>query len=225
MSDDHSQYLTDEVTVETIYSHLKNGDVPSATAFLISFGDDKTVMKTWIGVQCDINNVKKDPYASEKIAREGVKFALARDYKTGAAMMLHNISSFHLPNWDEGVDPNVIPGIIEVATLQVNLREQLEDKNSLGWAYWDQGIALLAGLKTSEAINGFKKSVEVAESIGDRDLAAWANLFIGKSMIKENPSIRHEGENVMRQAVATINEVGEDWEKEEVVKILASVGL
>ncbi len=207
-----------------IYSYLKSGDIVAATDYFLNLGDDKTILKCWGGVQCDINNIKKDPHASEIIGREAVKFALSKGFKTSAAMFLHNISSFHMPNWDEGVDPKVIPGIIEIASQQVELREQLDDKNALGWAYWDHGMTLLVGEKYADAIALFNKSVGVAKSLDDANLAAWSNLFIWKAIIKSSPARFAEGESIMREAGATIDEVGEAWEKEEVAKILASAG-
>ncbi len=225
MSHDHSGYLTDEETVDHIYSLVKSGDVASATSYFLGLGDDKEVLKRWVGVQCDIYNVKKDPYASELIGHEAVKFALSKDYKQSAAILLHNISSFHMQAWDENVDPLVIPGIIEVAAKQVELREQIGEKPTLAWAYWDYGMTLLVGSQFDEAIEQFGKSVTLAESIGETNNAAWSKLFIGKTIVKSDPTRRHEGQQIMADAGNFIETGGEDWEKEELVNILATVGL
>lgn len=225
MSEGKSQYLTDESTLSKIYTCLTDNNLAAAVGYLKGIGDDATVMKTWIGIQCDINNIKKDPYASELIAWEGVNFALTKGYKTGAAILLHNISSFHMPNFDEGVDATVIPKIIEASAKQVEIREQLEDKPSLAWAYWDHGLALLAGSEPVKAALVLQKTVEIAGQLNDPDLAAWANLFIGKAIVKSGPEHQAEGSQKMQQAADIIRKVGEQWEKEETAKILASVGL
>lgn len=221
MSDQHPACLSDEATVETIYSLLKSGNAVGAVTHLKGLGDDRTVLKTWIGVQCDINNIKGDPDLSEMIARPGIEFALERGLKPQAAMMLHNISAFHMPNFDEGVTPTVIPGIVAAAAKQVELREQLDDKRSLGWAYWDYGMTLLAAGRPAEAVAALENATAVAEGLGDKDAAAWARLFIGKTNVRHVPARREEGLALMKSSAATIREVGQDWEKEEVVKILA----
>jgi len=114
---------------------------------------------------------------------------------------------------------------IAFATQQVELREQLDDKPSLAWSYWDKGTALMAAKRFQEAITEFKKSIEMAKTLSDRDLAAWSEIFIGKALVKIQPMNRAEGEKMMREAARVINEIGEGWEKEEITKILTTVGL
>ena len=225
VSEHHQQYLTDVATVESIYNYVKDNDLAGAISVIHQKGDDQAVMTAWIGVQCDINNVKGDPYSSEEFARAGVDFALSKGFKRGAAILLHNITSFHMPNFDEGVDPGVLETNIAFATQQVELREQLDDKPSLAWSYWDKGTALMAAKRFQEAITEFKKSIEMAKTLSDRDLAAWSEIFIGKALVKIQPMNRAEGEKMMREAARVINEIGEGWEKEEITKILTTVGL
>jgi hypothetical protein len=225
VSDHNSQYLTSPTFVDSIYSFLSNGNTSGAVEAIRKTGDAKMAIQAWIGVQCDINNVKGDPVLSEAIARPGVEFALENGFKQAAAILLHNISAFHSKAWDEGIDPKVIPGIIEASHRQVGLRECLDDKTSLAWAYWDHGLALLGGGRAEEAVSYLNKGAALADSLNDRDTAAWCRLFIGKAWVKYIPSRLDEGKALMLQSAAVIEEVGEDWEREEIVNILAVVGL
>jgi hypothetical protein len=224
MSDSPS-YLTDESTVEKIYSFLKKDQLDQAVAFLTGLGEDHEVLKVWIGVQCDIHNIKGDPYLSEKIARPGVDFALQRGHKTPAAMLLHNISAFYMQQFDESVDISAIPRVIQAAEQQVSLRRQLDNQASLGWSLWDLGLALLASGDASSAIVALEEALQVHERSHDQYDAEWARLFIGKTYIRYYPEKKQAGIDMMLIAAAVIRSTGQDWEKEELVKILETVGL
>jgi hypothetical protein len=83
----------------------------------------------------------------------------------------------------------------------------------------------LVGSRTDEAIARFQQSINLAESLTDATLASWSRLFIGKAKIRSTLANIDEGESLMRNAATLINETGEQWEKEEVAKILATVGI
>lgn len=222
---EHPQFLTSESLTEEIYQLVVLGNLQQAVEVLEKQGDSTKVMQTWIGVQCDINNVKKDPVASERIAWLGVAYAHKFNFKRGAAILLHNISAFHMPNWDEDVNPAVIPSVVKAATEQVALRREIDDVPSFAWSWWDLGMAqLIAGNRTA-ALEAFTEGKQVFIGASDKDGAAWCDLFIGKAMLKLAPTEPEKGKAVMKDAAAVIQEVGEDWEKEETVKILAKVGL
>jgi len=222
---EHSKYLTDEPTTDHIYNLLTNDRLDEAVAYIKDLGDDQSVMRSWIGLQCDINNVKGDPNLSERLARVGVEFALEKGFKKGAAILLHNLFAFHTQNWDEGVDPKVIPGIVEASRRQVALRREVSDQGGFGWSLWDLGMSELIAGNADDALKAFDEASSVHLAANDSDGAAWAKLFSGKTLIRHVPDRIAEGKAAMSAAAATIREVGEDWEKEEVEKILTTVGL
>ncbi len=220
-----SNYLTNKEIVEKIYSLLQSEDLDSAKAHMFSFGDDKTVVNTWIGLQCDINNIKGDPYLSAEFAEAGIAYCSEKGYKMPAAMMLHNISAFFMPNWDENVDSAAVPIALDAARRQVPIRKEIGQEGPLLWAYWDLGLAELVAGNADEAIASFNAGVEIAEKTGDKDGGAWCKLFIGKTKIKHFPDKKEAGEKEMLEAARTIMEIGQDWEKESIPGILKTVGL
>jgi len=222
---DHAEFLTDAVTIDTLYDLLQNDRLDEAVAYLKSLGDPPVVMQKWIGVQCDINNVKHDPRLSELIARPGVAFALEHGFKKGAAILLHNITAFYMPDWDEGVDPAIAPRLAETAMQQVALRRELNDPGSLGWALWDLGMCALVAGDFDGAVNAFDESASVFASNNDPDGEAWAKLFKGRAFVRLKPLFAAEGKSLMTEAGETIRKVGEEWEKEEVGRILTRSGL
>jgi len=222
---EHSQYLTDGPTTEHIYSLLLADRLDDAIGYIKGLGDAQSVTRSWIGLQCDINNVKGDPYLSEKLARPGVEYALENGLKTGAAILLHNIFAFHTQNWDETVDPKVIPVILSASRQQVNLRRELTDQGGFGWALWDLGMSEMIAGNFKEALAAFKEADAVHLRNNDPDGAAWSRLFRGKALIRFDQEQLEEGRKIMLASAASIREIGEDWEKEEVGKILKTVGL
>jgi tetratricopeptide (TPR) repeat protein len=219
----HSPYLSDKETVNAVYEKLTANDLDGAVAIVKSKGDDAAVMNAWVAVQCDLNTVKKNPHLAEAFARPGVEFALEKGYKKGAAVLLHNLFAFHAPNWDEGVDPNVVPGMVEASRRQLELRKELDDVGSLGWAWWDLGLSELIAGNYDAAVEAFDGAIEVHGGANDADAVAWANLFKGKALIKLDPNRRDEGHGLMKDAADTILRVGAAWEKNEIPKIMASV--
>ena len=218
-------YLSDAETVEEIYAYMQQDKIDSATSLLKGLGDDKQVVQTWIGVQCDLNNVKQDPLISAKIGLAGVDYCLEKDYKLPAAMMLHNVSAFFTPNFDEGVDPVHIPMILDAARRQVTLRREINQPGPLIWALWDLGVAELTAGNANDAIQALKEGARIADENNDRGAAAWCRLFMGKTKVKLIPDLKEEGERELRDAVAIISEIGQDWEKDEIKKVMKSVGL
>lgn len=222
---EHGKYLSDETTVEKIYSYLTSDDLDSAVAYFKGLGDDNVVVNTWINVQCDINNVKKDPRMSAMLGQAGVDYCIDRDYKLPAAMMLHNISSFFMSKFDEGVLPADIPTVLEATKRQVILRRQIEQDNPLMWALWSEGVAKLAAGNAVDAIVQLEEGVSIAQKNKDKNGEAWCCIFIGKAKYKYTPSQKEEGRSEMLAAARVIVDGGEDWEKESAVEILESVGI
>lgn len=218
-------YLSDSATVNKIYGYLENNQLDSAITHIKGMGDDKTVAQTWVSVQCDINNIKHDPKLSAQIGNAGVDFMLEKGFKAGAAMMLHNISAFFMPDFDENVDPNNISTILDASRRQIPLRQEAGQPGPLMWAYWDLGTAELAAGNANEAIQALEEGVKIANEQDDKNGAAWCEIFIGKAKLKYQPELKTEGEAQMRNAAQVIRDTGQDWEKESVIQILQSAGL
>jgi hypothetical protein len=220
-------YLSDSATVNKIYGYLENKQLDSAIAHIKGLGDDQTVAQTWINVQCDINNIKQDPKLSAQIGNAGVDFMMEKGFKGGAAMMLHNISAFFMPEWDENVDSDAIPVIVDAARRQIPLRlEKAEEQpGPLMWAYWDLGMAELVAGNSDLSIMAFEEGVEIANQQEDANGAAWCNLFLGKTKVKLVPDQKSNGEAMMRDAAKVIMDTGQDWEKDSIPGILQSAGL
>jgi len=223
MSGNEIQYLSDSLTVERVYALAQAGDGAAIDAFFTGRGEDNAVINAWVNVQRDVNNVKGDPRASALIGWRGVEFCVAKDYKLPAAMMLHNIVSFFMPNFDEGVSPADVPTILEAAQRQTILRRQIRKEGPLMWALWDEGLAHLSAGDAGQAVRFLEEGAELARKNADHDGEAWCNIFIGKTKAKYRPAEREEGLAMMQAAAAVIREVGEDWEKESVEGILGSV--
>lgn len=219
------KYLSVKETVEKVYSMVKENDIQAVDAYFKSLGEDKIVVNTWIQVQCDINNVKKDPEASAKVGNLGIAYCMLKNYRVPAAMMLHNVSAFFMPDWDENIDSNAIPTIVEAARKQVPLREEIGDNGPLIWAYWDLGMAELVAGNVVESSDAFEKGLVLADETNDPDSAAWCLLFLGKLKIKYLPEEKSEGQKDMLNAAKTIMDIGQEWEKESVGPILEVVGL
>ena len=218
----HGSYLSDEETVNKIYDYLQQDQIDSATAYFKDLGDDKIVIQAWVNVQCDINNVRHDPKASARIGLAGVDYCLEKGYKLPAAMMLHNVSAFFTPDWDENVDPETI---LDAARRQVPIRREIPQPGPLTWALWDLGMAELIAGNAVEAIKSFEEGEKRALEQDDRDSAAWCRIFIGKAKVKHISDLKAEGEREMLDAAEVITEIGEDWEKEAIDGILKSVEL
>jgi len=223
MADDHPRYLSDEATVDRVYDLLLRGDVEAAVALVKTSGDDNAVVNAWIALQCDINNVKGDPHRSEQLARPGVDFALERGMKKGAAILLHNLFAFHAQHWDEGVDPAVVPGIVEASRRQVELRQELDDAASLGWAWWDLGMSELVARNRDNAVAAFTQAERVHGERDDPDAVAWATLFKGKTLVRLSTDDAATGRQMMEGAAQAIRALGEQWEKDAVAEIIATV--
>ena len=218
-------YLSNKETIDKIYDWLQSNQLDSATAYLKSLGEDQAVAQTWVNVQCDINNIKHDPETSAEIGQAGVDFMMEKGFKIGAAIMLHNISAFFMPNFDENVDPEAIPTIISAARKQVPLRKKIGQPGPLMWSFWDLGVAELAAGDADKAIKALEEGVKVASEQNDNNGAAWCNIFVGKAMVKYLPDQESEGESIMRDAANVIMDTGQDWEKDAINGILQSVGL
>ena len=223
--EDHGQYLSNEETVNKVYTYIQAGQMDQAVAYIKGLGEDPAVAQTFVNVQCDINNVKHDPVGSAAFAQHGTKFMQEKGFKRGEAMMLHNIAAFFMPEWDENVNEAAKTTGLEAAQRQVPLRREIGDAGPLLWAYWDLGMCQLVAGQIDEAIKTFEEGEKIGIEQEDRDGASWCRIFIGKAKVKYKPELKSEGEKDMLTAAKTINEVGQDWEKEEIPKILATVGL
>ena len=227
MAHEHGEgeYLSSKETVDMLYNHVRNDNLDSAVAYLKGLGEDEVIVQTWMNVQCDINNIKHDPRASARIGQAGVQYCLEKDYKLPAAVMLHNITAFFMPNWDEDVDSEAVPIILDAARQQVPLRREIPQPGPLMWALWDLGMAELVAGNTAEAIKAFEEGEKIGNEQDDKDGAAWCRLFIGKAKIKYLPDLKSEGEKDMKDAASIILEFGQDWEKESIPGILKAAGL
>ncbi len=226
MSHEHdTEYLSDAQTVDSVYALVTAGKIDEAADFFKALGADQAVITTWMNVQCDINNVKKDPRASAQIGQVGVDYCLEKNYLVPAAMMLHNIASFFMTDFDENVAPADVPTILEAAKRQTILRRQIKQESPLMWALWDEGLAHLANKDAEQAILFLSEGAELGCKMEDRDGEAWCNLFIGKTKVKLMPERKAEGIEQMNAAAKVIMEVGEDWEKESLPEIFKPVGL
>ncbi len=215
----------DSSWVETVYSLLRNNRTESAAEYIKSLGDENTVIRIWLDIQHDIFNVKDDARASALIGRIGAEYAAEKGYQRTAAVMLHNICSFLMPNFDEGVDSEVLPIVIEAGRRQVELRREIRHKSRLVWALWDLGLAELAADHATEAIEALSEGEKLALDNGEMKASAWCRIFKGKAMVKYKPELEFEGARDMLEAAKVIRETGETLEKEAVSKILKSVWL
>ena len=175
-------------------------------------------------MQCESNNVKHDPNLSAAIARPGIDYVLGKGYKKPAAMFLHNIGAFFMPNFDEGVSTADAQVAVEAARQQVPLRKEIGDEGPLMWAYWDLGCAELAAGNFQESLEAFKEGEKLAgtqEGTG----GAWCRIFTGKIKIKYMPELKEQGVAEMLAAARELSENGADWEKESAEQILSTAGL
>ncbi len=223
--DDIGQYLSDEATIDTVYSLIQSGDVEKAVKHIESLGAAKVVAQTFVNVQCDINNVKHDPVGSALFAQYGIKFMKDNGFKVGAAMMLHNVSAFFMPDFDENAHPDAKTTGLEAARQQVLLRREIGQPGPLMWALWDLGLAELSAGNIDAAIKTLEKGAQIGQEQEDSDGTAWCQIFIGKAKVLHKPELATEGRKEMIESAKVIQEVGEDWEKESVTQILKSVDL
>jgi hypothetical protein len=220
MTEGKTPYLTDKETTDLLYGLLRADRLDEAVERLKAAGDPPSVLKRWIGAQCDIHNIMGDARLSEVLARPGVEFALDHGLKREAAVLLHNIFAFYTQAWDEGVDPAVAPRIVDASRLQVSLRRELPDRGSYGWALWDLGMSELVAANLEASFAAFEDAERVHRELGDEDSAAWARLFHGKGLLRQGREA--DGREMMTSAANVIRAQGQDWEKEEVEKILSA---
>ena len=216
-------YLSDKETVDKVYALLKEGDNDGVEAFFKGLGEDKVLVPTWINVQCDINNIHHDPLASSKLAIPGIEYCISNGYNKGAAMMLHNISAFFMPNFDEGVDPEHAKIAVEAARRQVPIRREIGEDGPLMWAMWDLGLAELAAGNVEEAIKALDDGELIAEKTDGKTDTAWCKIFSGKAKLVHKSELKDQGKQDMLDAGKIILEHGADWEKESVEQIWGSV--
>lgn len=225
MAHGKGSYLSDKETVDKVYGFIKSGDVDAAEAFFKGLGEDKVVVPTWINVQCDVNNIQHDPVASSELALPGIEYCISKGHNKGAAMMLHNISAFFMPNFDEGVAQEHAKLAVDAARRQVPLRREIGEDGPLMWSMWDLGLAELASGNADEAIKVLTEGEALAIKSDDKDGAAWCRIFIGKAKFVHKTELKDEGHQDMIQAGKVIFEVGADWEKQSVGQIWESVGI
>ncbi|MBM3328126.1 MAG: hypothetical protein FJY67_01455 [Calditrichaeota bacterium] len=217
--------LGDSSLVTEAIALAKTGTDAQIVAFIESHSDSAGRAKFYVNAQCDVNNISHDPFASARIGELGVKYALRVGNKRAAAMMLHNIEAFFLPEFDENVDPKAKAILLDAARRQLPLRIELAESEPFIWAYWDLGMAEMISRNIVEAQAAFRAGAKLAEGKKDRNAEAWCNLFLGKIQVRHINKEAEEGRKAMLAAAKVIRELGEDWEKEEIVKILGSVGL
>lgn len=134
---DHGGYLTDKTLVDSVYQMVASGNIQSADDYMKGLGDDKAVVSSWIGVQCDINSVKLNPDATWAVAEPGNAYCLAKGFKKPAAMMRHNICAY-MPQFDEGVTPECAARAVDAARRQVPLHREIGEP--MYWTMWYLGF-------------------------------------------------------------------------------------
>ncbi len=215
----------DSSWVDTVYSLVRNDQMDSAVRFIKGLGDENSVVRIWLDIQRDIFSVKRDAHASAAIGRIGAEYAVEKGYIRTAAVMLHNICSFMMPEFDEGIDAEDHQAIIDAARRQVELRRRIRYKSKLVWALWDLGIARLSAGHADEAIKALSEGEKLSLDQDEAKAAAWCRIFIGKTKVKYMPDREFEGERDMLEAARIIRKTGKSWEKEAVGNILKSVYL
>ena len=218
-------YRSRPEVVEKIYGYIQVGQRDSVRAYFQSLKDAKTAARAWIDVQCDINNVRQDPCASARIGLDGVEYCLSVGEKRSAAILLHNIVAFFQPDFSRAPDSADLPVMLSAARRQVPLRRELGQDAPLMWALWDLGTAELAAGNVNEALAALEEGERMAVTLGDDNAGAWCRIMMGKGKVKYLPERRAEGERDIREAAKVIMERGEDWEREGVAQIKATVGL
>jgi len=223
MSEQHPEYLSDPETVDLIYNMLTDGNPEAAWTYLQKLGDPPMVAGKWIAVQCDVNNVKLDPHRSAEIGWAGVEYCMAKGFKKGTAILLHNIAAFFVPEFDALPTAEEVSMMVEAGKRQVELRRKIGDVGPLIWGLWDYGTAQMFAGNSAEAIASLEEGMQMAKTANDADAENWCLAMIGKTRCLAGNKER--GEKELRRAVETIARIGEDWEKEGMTQLLKSVGL
>ena len=223
MSEEHNEYLSNAETVDLVFNMLVDNNPTAAWTFLQRLGDDPQVVNSWIAVQCDVNNIKQDPQRSAQIGWAGVEYCLSKGYNKGAAIMLHNIGAFFLPDFRTVPDRDTSLVMVKAGVRQVELRRKIGETPQLIWSLWDLGVAYLCSNDYSSAVTTLTEGIKLAQSADDRSAENWCLAMMGKVNILNGD--RQTGEAELRSAVSVINEIGEDWEKLAVVEIMESVGM
>lgn len=223
MAEEHPNYLTNKSVVDTLTEILSNGTDENIIEFFLSKENPEQIVRTWVSAQCDVNNINHDPYGSARIGLQGIEYCLLKGYKKPAAMMMHNICAFFMPEFDENVDPKCHTMLLETARKQVELRREIEEQGPV-WALWTLGLAESVTGHHENALKHLSEGADLALERNDANAEAWCRLFIGKIKIRSNLD-SETGKTEMLNASSIILNTGADWEKEEVSKILSSVSL
>ena len=225
MSHGKGSYLSDKETVDEVYALLQSGDIDAVKAYFKGLGEDKVLVPKWIHVQCDINNICHDPMASQRLAQPGIEYCISKGHKVQAAMMLHNVSAFFMPEFDVNVDPEGAKIAVDAARRQLPISRELGDVGPLMWSMWDLGLAELVVGNADVAIKVLTEGEELAIKSNDSDGAAWCKIFIGKAKVLYKQDLKNEGLQDMTYAGKVILKVGADWEKKAVGQIWKVVGI
>ena len=211
--------------VDTVYTLIQSGRLQRAVDIVKSSKESDSIVRSWLDIQHAIYEIKSDAQTAALFGKIGAEYAVENGYLRTAALMYHNICSFLMPDFDEGVSREDLVMVLQAAQRQVELRRKIKHSSRLIWALWDLGIANLAAGDSQAALVALSEGERIALEIDDPKAAAWCRIFIGKTKVKHFQDLQFEGEREMLKAAKVIRETGREWEKESVGKILKSVWL
>lgn len=191
-----------KLALELIQDNRKEEIVP---LIVDQFQDDKDKLKALIQTQIQMKEIgggyppvgKQIRTINEIIVYTNLaeKFALDNENKLTAGILNHNLSSFCFPNMDEGVDESLITPGYEAAVKDLEIREEIGEKDPMLWAKWLVGVSEFIKGDKKQAIKTLEEAVKIAQDEPvNISIVTWSNMMIVKFKLKTDSIKTKEAE-------------------------------
>ncbi|MBG98538.1 hypothetical protein CL659_05455 [bacterium] len=142
------------------------------------------------------------------------------------AVLLHNIVSFLLPNFDIEAKREDALEAERAAEKAIPLRSILNEPFGLCWAWWDLGCARLAAKDTDGAIYALGEGLNLAERSLNEDkndpklkqVSLWLKLFSLRALWKSGNSGNHLRPKA-RKITEAIFKLDNTWDKKTLLRL------
>lgn len=186
------------------------------------FDEEKDVLNNLVSVQIQMKEIgggyppvgKQITTIDEIITYSDkvIDYALEKGDKLTAGKLNHNVASFCLPNMDDGVDERLIEPALKAAVKDLELREEIGEKNPMLWARWLVGVAEFVKGETKKGINTLEETIKLAlEDPVNKSIEAWCKLMIGKFYFKSDTSKRDLAIEILEEVREQFKEQEDKW--------------
>jgi len=188
---------------------IKAGKPDAATQLIEGSGDNERVLANYLWTLLDFahmgqpNSLKQTAANAEQflpLAQSATRYAqnvldklegtagapVAVALKVRAAEVLYNVAGLSVP--DSGKVPEALRKLAKAASeRELAVRTELQQKLELGRSYWMVGEQYFVSGDLATAKDYFTRAVDQTTKNGDRETLAWSQVYLGKTMQKQDP--------------------------------------